>query len=65
MIRYGKFSDSYRGNGVFMAFSRCTFALRWRWNFYSAHPQGKPGYFRIYIGPLEIETRNRIKEKTI
>lgn len=61
MIQRGKFTDDYRGNGLFIAFRRFTLALRWRWHFYSVRPPGKPGYRRTYIGPLEIETRRRIE----
>lgn len=61
MMRYGTFADNYRGNGMFIAFHRFTLALRWRWHFYSVRPPGKPGYRRLYIGPLEIEMRSRIE----
>lgn len=57
-IRMGRFLDTWRGNGVFLAFRNLTLALRWRWHFYSVRPPGKPGYHRLYIGPLEIETRD-------
>lgn len=56
-MRFGKFVDGWRGNGVFVAFSRVTIGLRRRWHFYVMRPPGKPGYHRLYIGPLEIETR--------
>lgn len=56
-MRIGTFVDEWRGNGVFVAFWRITLALRWRWHCYAVKPPGKPGYRRLYVGPLEIETR--------
>ena len=56
-MRAGRFVDEWRGNGVFVALGRITLALRWRWHFYVVRPPMKPGYLRIYIGPLEIEYR--------
>ncbi|CAB3654251.1 hypothetical protein LMG26685_02915 [Achromobacter mucicolens] len=56
-MRFGTFVDERRGDGVFVAFGRVLLALRWRWHFYAVRPPGKPGYFRLYVGPLEIETR--------
>jgi len=56
-MRYGKFIDHWRGDGVFLTFGLVTLALRRRWHLYVVKPQGKPGYRRVYIGPLEIEMR--------
>jgi hypothetical protein len=40
-----------RGGGYWHALV----ALRWRWRFDFVKPISKPGYRRIYIGPIEIE----------
>ena len=53
------FSDPWRGDGVFKAWQFASFtfllALRKRWHLYAIRPPAKPGYWRVYIGPLEIE----------
>ena len=53
------FTDPYRGDGWFAAkrtkFGTFLFAVRRSWNFYAAKPPGKPGYWRVYIGPFEFE----------
>jgi len=56
-MKVGTFVDDWRGNGVFLSFRTVTFALRWRWHFYVVRPPMKPGYLRMYLGPLEIEHR--------
>jgi hypothetical protein len=33
-------------------------AIRWRWRFAFVRPPGKPGYTRLYVGPVEIEHRS-------
>lgn len=56
-MRSGRFCDPLRGNGVQVSAGRWTLALRWRWHLYLVRPPGKPGYVRLYLGPLEIERR--------
>ena len=56
------FSDPYRGDGVFKSFDGWLFAIRRRWHFYAIHLPGRRGYFRVYIGPFEIEKRPTEKQ---
>lgn len=56
-MKAGRFSDFWRGNGVFVSGSCWLIAIRWRWRLAFVCPPGKPGYKRWYIGPVEIETR--------
>lgn len=56
-MKYGFFYDDWRGNGVHLSGARWTVALRWRWHVAFVSPPGKPGYTRLYVGPLEIELR--------
>lgn len=56
---FGRFSDSYRGNGYMVSFG---FKHGWllfgfrpiNWHLYFTKLQSKPA-FRVYLGPLEIE----------
>lgn len=61
-MKVGRFSNSWRGNGVFVSFWRVTIALRWRWYLEYIKPPGKPGYRRWYVGPVEFELRPARKE---
>lgn len=56
-MRAGRFQDTWRGNGVYISGRRWLVALRWRWHFYYVEPPGKPGYRRLYLGPIEFEVR--------
>jgi hypothetical protein len=56
-FKYGFFLDAWRGNGFHLSFGRWTFALRFKWIFQFTKVPGKPGYKRLYLGPLEIEKR--------
>lgn len=49
--------DEWRGNGVQLVLDRWTLALRWRWHLRFVRPPMKPGYTRLYAGPLEVERR--------
>lgn len=57
MIRLGTFADPYRGDGWFISSGNWLLAIRWRWRFAFVRPHGKPGYARLYVGPVEIEHR--------
>ncbi|WVH13939.1 hypothetical protein CASP1_00016 [Alcaligenes phage CASP1] len=61
-MKVGRFSNSWRGNGVFISFWRVLIALRWRWHLDYIRPSGKPGYRRLYVGPVELEIRPSSKE---
>jgi len=54
-MRYGRFEDYWRGNGLYVSLGRWTVAVRLRWRFAFVRPHGKPGYVRTYVGPIEIE----------
>ena len=56
-VKKGKFFDYYRGDGYYIAFKNLTFAVRFKWYFDFVRPPVKPGYWRLYIGPFEIEYR--------
>lgn len=53
------FYDPWNGDGVYHAWKIGTgwllIALRWRWHLRFTRPPAKPGVWRLYIGPLEIE----------
>lgn len=56
---FGKFSDSYRGDGYMVSFSLkygwLLFGFRPReWHLYFTKLHSKPA-FRVYLGPFEIE----------
>lgn len=53
----GMFYDEHRGNGWYVARPKWLLAVRWRWSFRFTRPSGKPGYARLYVGPIEIEHR--------
>jgi len=57
MIRLFRFSDQYRGSGVAIAGKSWLFSVRSRLHFYFIRPTGKPKYFRLYVGPFELEIR--------
>lgn len=61
-MKVGRFSNFWRGNGVFISFWRVTIALRWRWHFDYVKLFWKPGYRRLYVGPVELEIRPPRKE---
>lgn len=59
-IRTGEAWDNWRGNNRYVSFQfkkggHLLFALRKQWHWYFVKPHGKPGYKRMYLGPLEIE----------
>jgi hypothetical protein len=56
-MKVGVFRDEWRGNGVFASAGQWLVALRWRWHFHFVRPPARPGYTRLYIGPLEVEHR--------
>lgn len=56
-MRISFFQDTWRGNGVQLSALNYTIALRYRWRFALVRPPGKPGYTRLYVGPIEIERR--------
>ena len=56
-MKLGKFADYYRGNGLHISGRNWTVALRNRWHIGFIKPPGKPGYSRLYIGPIELEYR--------
>lgn len=56
-MRAERFRDEWRGNGVQFVLTRWTLALRWRWHLRFVRPPMKPGYTRLYVGPLEVEHR--------
>lgn len=56
-MKVGVFRDEWRGNGVFASAGQWLVALRWRWHFQFVRPPARPGYTRLYIGPLEVEHR--------
>ena len=58
-MRAGFFQDYLRGNGVHVSGRRWTVSLRWRWRIAFVRPPAKPGYSRLYVGPLEIERRKQ------
>ena len=55
-----RFEDRYRGNGWHISGRRWTIAFRWRWRAAFIRPPGKPGYTRIYIGPVEFEWHAKV-----
>lgn len=64
--RYGRFW-AFNGNGVFVSFwigvQLWTLALRpIRWHVGIRRPPYKPGYVRLYIGPIEIEKGWRLSK---
>ena len=60
-MKFGKFDDYWRGDGVFVNFGRLTLALRYRMNFGMARHSMLKNIVRLYAGPLEIEWHGRIK----
>jgi hypothetical protein len=58
VIRHGRFADQWRGDGWMIAVGNWLLAIRWRWRFAFVRPPGKPGYTRLYVGPVEIEHRS-------
>ena len=60
-MKFGRFKDCWRGNGVFFSFRRLTLAIRYRLNFGIARHSTLKNIVRLYIGPLEIEWHGRIK----
>jgi len=56
-MRLERFADEWRGNGVQLVLMRWTLAFRWRWRLRFVRPPMKPGYARLYVGPLEVERR--------
>lgn len=63
-LRIGTFSDQWHGSGLFASCGNWLVALRWRWQFRFVRPPFKPGYARLYVGPLEVEHRKQINAKT-
>lgn len=58
-MKVGRFCDEWRGDGVQVIAGRWTIALRLRWRFAFVRPPSKPGYKRLYVGPLEVESRSQ------
>ena len=56
-MKTGQFHDEWRGNGWHVSTARWTLAMRLRWRLRLTRPQVKPGTWRLYLGPLEIERR--------
>lgn len=56
-MRMGFFYDEWRGNGIYLSGKVWTVALRWSWRIAFVRVPAKPGYSRLYVGPLEIEHR--------
>ena len=59
MRRAGRYVDFWRGNGWYFAWicgrtNAVTIRPR-HWYFEIVRPHGKPGYLRIYVGPIELE----------
>lgn len=59
-VSHATFPDPYNGSGyrITAHFQRghVLLAARWRWQFRIVRAvQSKPGYSRLYVGPLEVE----------
>lgn len=64
MIKYGRMSDFWHGNGVFASLITDTghklVAIRpLNWRIDRVEPPAKPGYVRWYFGPFEFELFNK------
>lgn len=57
MMKAGKFTDSWRGNGWHISSYNWTVAFRWRWHFYFVKLPNRQNVRRVYLGPFEIEYR--------